>query len=330
MALCAVASSHARRHQPYVKRQRPPAWLSASPSIAPNGLNITNGDDDDDDHSFELRAQYDPVLLTDKVFEVLLADEVYGVPKNKVRAAIDENVGDQVTARMWTVVVEWMGQVCDAEEQSPSVFPFAVNYLNRFLGKQVIQKRDFQLLAITCLWLASKLRETRAFTADELLIYTERTYSKDELLKWEFIVLRAIEWTLTVITPLDFVPHLFFRALPVHLPVHVQKLAYANTQKIIHDCLSDVKMQLIRPSIIACASLIAAVAGLSLWFSSDPQGAGAQLLARLEEITDNDKDAIYHLASIINPNVTFRIDSASPIEEFDSLFAETTPTTTTT
>lgn len=60
----------------------------------------------------------------------------------------------------------------------------AINYMDRVLNKLPISKNNLQLLAATCTFLASKLREpsTHALQPEVLIYYTDNSITKRDLM----------------------------------------------------------------------------------------------------------------------------------------------------
>lgn len=61
-----------------------------------------------------------------------------------------------------------------------------MNYLDRFLSVEATRKTRLQLLGATCMFLASKMKETVPLTAEKLCIYTDNSVLSGELLVIEF------------------------------------------------------------------------------------------------------------------------------------------------
>lgn len=62
------------------------------------------------------------------------------------------------------------------------MFPLAMNYMDRFLSVEPTKKNHLQLLGATCMFLASKLKETIPLTANKLCIYTDNSITPAQLL----------------------------------------------------------------------------------------------------------------------------------------------------
>ncbi|XP_023681709.1 G1/S-specific cyclin-D2-like isoform X2 [Paramormyrops kingsleyae] len=176
--------------------------------------------------------------------------------------------------------------VCEEQKCEEEVFPLAMNYLDRFLAVVPTRKCNLQLLGAVCMFLASKLKETRPLTAEKLCIYTDNSIKPQDLLDWELVVLGKLKWNLAAVTPNDFIEHIV-RKLP--LPEDKLALVRKHAQTFIALCATEFSFAMRPPSMIATGSVGAAICGLqlddaerSLWGDNLPE-----LLAR---ITNTDVD----------------------------------------
>ncbi|CAL8291962.1 unnamed protein product [Boreogadus saida] len=226
-----------------------------------------------------VRARPDPVLLGDqRVLQSLLSIEERFLPQFSYFKIFQK----ELQPYMRRMVATWMLEVCEEQKCEEEVFPLAMNYLDRFLAVVPTQKRNLQLLGAVCMFLASKLKETRPLTAEKLCIYTDNSISPGELLDWELVVLAKLKWNLAAVTPNDFIEHIVRR-----LPLTEEKLTLVrkHVTTFIALCATDFNFAMYPPSMIATGSVGAAVSGLQLEVAG---GRGHCLTALLAKITNTE------------------------------------------
>ena len=75
-----------------------------------------------------------------------------------------------------------MLEVTEEQKCTPEVFALAVNYMDRVLCQMGIKKHQFQLLASVCIFLASKFKESSPLCAEKLVIYSDFSFSTEDIM----------------------------------------------------------------------------------------------------------------------------------------------------
>ena len=159
----------------------------------------------------ECNALFDPVFIEDdRVLQNLLkTQDSYGILCSYFKCAQSE-----LTVKMREQVAQWMLEICEEEKCQEDVFPLAMNILDRFLSKVKIRRNQLQLLGTVCLFLSSKLRQTRPLCAYNLIAYTDFSITMEQLYHWELLVLSQLKWDLMAVTPNDFLRIILRKLLP--------------------------------------------------------------------------------------------------------------------
>ncbi|XP_046845142.1 G1/S-specific cyclin-D2-like [Xenia sp. Carnegie-2017] len=241
---------------------------------------------------FGLRHSYkDPILLNDeRVLKNLLSYEERYMPSATYLTVLQNDIKPY----MRKIVASWMLEVCDEQNCEEEVFPLAMNYLDRFLCVLEIKKSRLQLLGASCMFLASKLRDSRPLTAEKLVIYTDNSITLDELMSWELIVLDKLQWDISAVTPHDFLDHLFLR-LPFHFNEERLAVVRKHASTFIALCCTDIRFVLYTPSMIAAGAVCAAVAG----FRHDFPITRNEMLLLMSKITNIDQECLGSCENLI-------------------------------
>ena len=200
--------------------------------------------------NLETQASVDKNLLQDqRVLENMLSSE----EEHRVLDYCGTGVQREVAPHMRKIVTDWMLEVCEDQQCQPQVFFLAVSYLDRFLSSLSITKTQFQLLASVCILLASKFSQVVPITTEQLVIYTDNSVTVEELRFWEMEVLRVLQWEIATTTVHDFLDHLEGSVS------HLDKKARRQAETIAAMAVTEYKFVSTKQSVIAAASLAAAV-----------------------------------------------------------------------
>ncbi|GFG34527.1 hypothetical protein Cfor_11889 [Coptotermes formosanus] len=251
----------------------------------------------------DYRAYPDPVLLKDeRVLQNLLQMEERYCPSSSYFECVQKDL----TPQMRTIVAEWMMEVCEEQKCQEEVFPLAMNYVDRFLSVCPIRKNQLQLLGTACLLLSSKLRQPHGLATEDLVFYTDNSISIDDLARWELLVLSKLKWDIAAVTPQDFLQHILVR-LPIDRNTWDAHMIHRHAQTFIALSTRDYSFSMYTPSMIAAASIAAALDGLE-WTVKSGYSLN-QLLDRLHTITAIEREYLQGCLHQLEDMVTATINS---------------------
>jgi hypothetical protein len=105
---------------------------------------------------------------------------------------------------MRSILVDWLVEVHFKFKLLPETLFIAVNLIDRYLEKEQIERKKFQLLGTTCLMVASKYEEIYGPEIKDFVYITDKAYSKEEFLDMEYKVLIALDFNVNCPRPWIF------------------------------------------------------------------------------------------------------------------------------
>lgn len=238
----------------------------------------------------------DSNLLSDnRVLDSLMKLEEHYTPSSDYFKIIQK----EITPYMRRLVVQWMFEVCEEQRSEDDVFLLAVNIFDRFLSIVNIRKNQLQLLGTTCMFIASKSRETIPLTAEKLVIYTDNSVTLEELLNWEILVLNRLRWDINAVLPNQFLEYLLAR---LELPKCLDKDTDIRKPVLtyISICCTDFLFSnFTPPSMIAGASVCLTFKGLRDHYGSMCP-SHEKLIKIITELTAVDEDLLLECEQRMN------------------------------
>ncbi|GLH14093.1 G1/S-specific cyclin-E [Gryllus bimaculatus] len=207
-------------------------------------------------------AERDPTIFEDmRVLQNLLDLESLYIPS----CNYFETIQKDLQPFMRKVVTTWMLEVCEEQRCEDQVFPLAVNLLDRFLCACAISRRQLQLAGAVCLLLASKVRQCHALSVDLLCAYTDHSITPADMRSWELLVLGKLRWEAVAVTGYDVADHVLARlSTPASAPppLRLHPLTRQHAITLVGFCYVEPEFIQSPPSLLAAASICAAVRGL--------------------------------------------------------------------
>ena len=152
------------------------------------------------------------------------------------------------------------------------------NLLDRYLQKYLVEhpeglnKRHFQLLSLTCLYITIKMECHQGFLSVDTMIHLSREkFSKSQMVAMEKEIFRALEWKLNPPTAYVFLQHFMLLLSPEQVDYDTIEAARFSMELAVLDYGSIEQ----RPSRIALAALLNAMENTKAREASSPNGERA-------------------------------------------------------
>jgi cyclin A len=113
-----------------------------------------------------------------------------------------------INATMRGILIDWLVEVAEEYRLVPETLHLSVNYIDRFLAQVPVIRSKLQLVGVTCMLIAAKFEEIHPPAVDEFVYISDNTYSRDEILQMESLVLNRINFQLSVATCKAFLSRL--------------------------------------------------------------------------------------------------------------------------
>jgi len=152
-------------------------------------------------HSQGILTWHDPLnQYTETIYAELRQNELTYKP----RADYMENVQKDINHTMRGILVDWLVEVGEEYKLCPQTLFLTVRYIDRLLSAVSVHRTKLQLVGITCMLLASKYEEIYPPSVDDFVYISDNTYSRDEVLRMETVLLNSLKFSLTNSTCWEF------------------------------------------------------------------------------------------------------------------------------
>jgi len=161
---------------------------------------------------------------------------------------------------------EWCYQVVDFCKFRRETVGIGMSYLDRYMcskkGKKALgDRKEYQLVAMTCLYVAIKLHEPLEMETSLLADLSRGCYTEMEFANMEKNILEAIEWRVSGPTPLAFVLH-YISFLPDIISSSVIEAIFDYARYQTELAIGDHYFVKTKPSVVGMAALLNALEGM--------------------------------------------------------------------
>lgn len=159
-----------------------------------------------------------------------------------------------VTAKMRSILVDWLVDVHVKFELRADVLALTVNIIDRFLAAAPVQRRKLQLVGITAMLIASKYEEIYAPCVADFVYISDKTYNETQILAMEALILNKLEFQVTTPYPTTFLRRCL-KALRATVGYDVSEVTHLANY-VLDLAMQDLSMLAFLPSQQAAAATL--------------------------------------------------------------------------
>ncbi|KAF0981202.1 hypothetical protein FDP41_012990 [Naegleria fowleri] len=151
------------------------------------------------------------------------------------------------------LTINWLLNVHNHFELSPETMFLCVNIFDRFLSAHPdVALEKIHLVAVTSLFIATKYEEVKPLLTEHVIKITRKMYSKEEILHMERLILKTLDFNLTIASSNVFLKR-YLKCSVQFDDVQVFIASFVNEMT-----LYDMNMLNYTPSTVACAAIYVA------------------------------------------------------------------------
>lgn len=178
------------------------------------------------------------------------AEKTGRIPANYMSNQFDIN------ERMRGILIDWLIEVHYKFELMEETLYLTVNLIDRFLAVHQVVRKKLQLVGVTAMLLACKYEEVSVPVVEDLILISDKAYSRKEVLDMEKLMINTLQFNLSVPTAYVFMRR-FLKA--AQSDKKLELLSFF----IIELCLVEYEMLQFPPSLLSAAAIYTAQCTLS-------------------------------------------------------------------
>ncbi|XP_039003176.1 cyclin-A1-1-like [Hibiscus syriacus] len=186
------------------------------------------------------------------IYKHLRASELKKIPSTDFMETIQKDINSSMRA----ILIDWLVEVAEEYRLVPDTLYLAINYIDRYLSGNMMNRQQLQLLGVACMMIAAKYEEICAPQVEEFCYITDNTYFKDEVLEMESSVLNYLKFEMTAPTAKCFLRRFVRAAQWINEVPLMQLECMANY--IAELSLLEYTMLCYAPSLVAASAIFLA------------------------------------------------------------------------
>ncbi|GMM35362.1 B-type cyclin [Saccharomycopsis crataegensis] len=144
----------------------------------------------------------DPLMVSEYVVEIF--EYLHKLEQKTVPDHWYFSMQPRIQPKMRTILVDWLVEIHLRFKLLPETLFLAINLMDRFLSVEAVEVEKFQLLAVSCLFIAAKYEEVYSPSVKNYAVVTDDGYVEQEILDAEKAVVEVLEFDLSYPNPMNF------------------------------------------------------------------------------------------------------------------------------
>ncbi|XP_056685056.1 G2/mitotic-specific cyclin-2 isoform X2 [Spinacia oleracea] len=202
----------------------------------------------------DIADQDNPLAVTEYV------DDIYTYYKKvESTSCVPPNYMDRqpdINEKMRAILIDWLIEVHYKFELMEETLYLTVNLIDRFLAIKSVGRKKLQLVGVTAMLLASKYEEVSVPVVEDLVLISDRAYSRQEVIDMERLMINSLQFNLSIPTPYVFMKRYLKAA---EADKRLENLSFF----LIELCLIEHEMLKFPPSLLAAAAVFSAMCTMS-------------------------------------------------------------------
>ncbi|KAL4379332.1 hypothetical protein GQ457_02G013200 [Hibiscus cannabinus] len=156
-----------------------------------------------------------------------------------------------INEKMRAILIDWLIEVHDKFDLMGETLFLTVNLIDRFLSQQTVVRKKLQLVGLVAMLLACKYEEVSVPVVGDLVLISDKAYSRKEVLEMEKLMLNTLQFNMSYPTPYVFMRR-FLKA--AQSDKKLELLSFF----LIELALVEYEMLKFQPSLLAAAAIYTA------------------------------------------------------------------------
>ena len=199
----------------------------------------------------DLELELDSNHVNEEEYMEEILDNFYTEEENN-RFKINPNyfkLQTEINSKMRIILIDWLFEVNNKLKFREETFYTTIYIIDAYLSKKFIQRKKFQLLGVTALYIATKLNEIFSGSVKDYVFMTDRAYNEIDIISMESDICKTLNFNFLV-------PHClsFFQIFSKKIGFDKDSEEYQFGKFIIQNFLMNSKSFNYNYSIISIAS----------------------------------------------------------------------------